>query len=189
MSAPNAATHPTPEELLREAPTICRWLRHYGVPEVDLDDATAETIAAAWLGVDRGSYQPDPVMPPRAALLCWLRGIAWRQGATALGRAFRRREVPIEHMPKGRAMTIEGELQARDELSLLDGLAPERRETILLYALGCGAPEIAAKMSTCESTVWSRLRQARLDLLAILRREAARGRMISRRPRVEVSSG
>ena len=167
---------PEPEELLREAATICRWLRHYGVPEVDLDDATAETIAAAWLGVDRGSYQPDPVMPPRAALLCWLRGIAWRQGATALGRAYRRREVPSDQMPKGRAMTIDDELQARDELSLLDGLKPERRMVLLAYAAGCGIPEIADAMGANVSTTWGRLRQGRLDLLAILQRRAARDR-------------
>ena len=167
---------PSPEELLREAPTICRWLRRYGVPEGDLDDVTAETIAAAWLGVERGSYRPDPTMPRRAGLLCWIRGIAWRQGATALGRAYRRREVPSDQMPKDRATTIEDELVARDELSLLDALAPERREVLLAFAAGCGVPEIADAMGANVSTTWSRLRQGRLDLLAILRRRAARER-------------
>ena len=167
---------PSAVELLREAPTICRWLRRYGVPEVDLDDVIAETIAAAWLGVTRGSYRPDPAMPRRAGLLCWIRGIAWRQGATALGRAYRRREVPSDQMPKGRSTTIEDELQARDELTLLDALAPERRMVLLAFAAGCGIPEIAKAMGANESTTWGRLRQARLDLLAILRRKAARER-------------
>ena len=79
-------------------------------------------------------------------------------------------------MPEASTASAEGQLLARDELSLLCGIAPERRAVLLAHAVGCGVPEIAKAMGVCENTVWSRLRQGRLDLLAILRRRTARER-------------
>ena len=137
---------------------------------------TVETLAAAWESITRGLYQPLPDAKLRSTLRAWLQGIAWRRANTFFGRTYQRREVSVEQVPEDSAASTEGALLARDELSLLDGIAPERRAVLLAHASWCGVGEIAEVMGVCENTVWSRLRQGRLDLLAAMRREAAKTR-------------
>ena len=168
-------SRPTGAELVRETEAIRFWLRACGIPAVDLDDTTCDVIAAAWESIDRGLFDPYPEAKPRAALRTWLHGVTWRRASTYHKRAFRRHEVLVEE-PSGRATTPEGALLARDELELLTEIAPRRRAVLLAFAAGLGIPEIAAAMGANESTTWGRLRQGRLDLLAILRREAAKAR-------------
>jgi RNA polymerase sigma-70 factor, ECF subfamily len=175
-SWPNAVTYPTPEELLSEAPTIRRWLRRHGVPPVDMDDLVAEVIAAAWRSIDRGRFKPDPTLAPRTALHIWIWAVTWRRSSATLRRAHRKHEVLVAQTPLGSAQSPEPCLLARDELALLSAIKPRRRAVLLAHAAGITIPEIAAAMGANISTTWSRLRQGRLDLLALLRREAAKVR-------------
>jgi RNA polymerase sigma-70 factor (ECF subfamily) len=169
-------SRPTPEELLNEAPTIRRWLARHGVPEVDLDDMTAEVIARAWASIAKGCFKPDPILAPRTALQMWIWAVTWRQSSTFLNRAYRRHELLLEDVPDNSAVTTEGEIIARSDLALLDGIEPERRAVLIAHAAGLQMHEIAAAMGTPVATGWSRLRLARVDLLAILKRRAARER-------------
>ena len=169
-------SRPTGAELLRETAAIHFRLRSCGVSAADLDEVTADVIAAAWESITRGLYQPDPGAKPRSVLSAWLQGIAWRRANTLYGRAYRRREVSVEQVPETSAASSEGQLLARDELSLLCGIAPERRAVLIAHAAGCSVGEIAKAMGVCENTVWSRLRQGRLDLMAALRRRMVRER-------------
>ena len=171
------ATKPAAAELLREIDAIHFWLRRCGVCSVDIDEVTAETIAAAWESIERGRFQPYPEMKPRTALRSWLQGVAWRRASTFLGRAYRRREVSVGQVPEESTTTTEGEILARSELTLLDGIAAERRAVLLAHAAGCGMQSIAEAMGIPVSTAWTRLRLGRLDLLAALRRRAARERL------------
>lgn len=169
-------SRPTGAELLRETAAIHFRLRSCGVSAADLDEVTADVIAAAWESITRGLYQPQPTTRPRSVLRAWLQGIAWRRANTLYDRAYRHREVSVEQVPDVITASAEGQILARDELTLLCGIAPERRVVLLAHAAGCGVGEIAKAMGVCENTVWSRLRQGRLDLLAALRRRAARER-------------
>ena len=80
---------PTGAELLRETAAIHFRLRSCGVSAADLDEVTADVIAAAWESITRGLYQPDPGAKPRSVLSAWLQGIAWRRANTIYGRAYR----------------------------------------------------------------------------------------------------
>ena len=112
VSRPEVATKPAPAELLREVEAIHFWLRRCGVCSADIDEVTAETIAAAWESIERGRFHPYPEMKPRTALRSWLLGVAWRRANTFLGRAYRRREVSVE-LPEDSTTTTEGEILAR----------------------------------------------------------------------------
>ena len=100
----------------------------------DIDEVTAETIAAAWESIERGRFQPYPEMKPRTALRSWLQGVAWRRASTFLGRAYRRREVSVEQVPEDSTTTTEGESLARSEGSFghdqLGLVPPEHAGTI-----------------------------------------------------------
>ena len=176
VNRPDAATKPGAAELLLETKAIHFRLRNCGVSAADLDEVTAETIAAAWESIERGRYQPHPDAKPRSVLRAWLQGVAWRRASTFLGRAYRRREVLFEQVPDDITATTEDEILARDELSLLDGIAPERRSVLLAHAAGCSMQSIAESLGIPVATGWSRLRQGRIDILAALRRRAARER-------------
>ena len=169
---------PTAAELVKQRPVISRWLRYYGVVPNDVEDITAETIAAAWHAIDRGRYEPTAGKPRRVALLNYLLGIAWRQASTSLGKAHKHREIATEPacMPRDAAVNTEPCLLARDELALLNEIKPRRRAVLLAHAAGCSMQAIAESLSIPVATGWSRLRKGRADLLAILRRETAKAR-------------
>lgn len=169
-------SQPKPDDLLCETPAIRRWLSRLGVPESDLDDVVAEVVASAWASIVRGSFKPDPELAPKAAFQKWIWGVTWRQGSTALNRAYRRRELVFAEVPDSRTTTEEPAILARDELTLLCGIPLRRRAVLLAHAAGCSMPEIAKALGIPVSTGWTHLRLARVDLLAILRRRAARDR-------------
>ena len=169
-------SQPKPDDLLRETPAIRRWLARLGVPEADLDDVVAEVIARAWASIARGNFKPDPELPPRTALQKWMWAVTWRQSSTFLSRAYRRHELIFAEVPDSRATTEEPAILARDELALLCGIPLKRRAVLLAHAAGCGIPEIAEALGIPVATAWSLLRLARVDLLAILKRRAARER-------------
>jgi DNA-directed RNA polymerase specialized sigma24 family protein len=180
MSAPYPfpPVRPTAAELVRETKVLRRWLINYGVDRSDVDDMAAEVIIAAWRAGQEDRFRPDPAVPDRIALLGWLKGIMWRTASNFLNSAQHRREIPRggADMTDGSSVNLEAQVIARDEMALLAGVRFERRMILLAHAAGCGMPEIAEAAGINTSTAWSRLRQGRLDLLAILRRRAARDR-------------
>lgn len=175
---PFPPVRPTAPELIRESATIKRWLRNYGVEPNDVDDMTAEVVIAAWRAGQEDRYRPDPMKPDRVALIGFLYGVAWRVAASFLDLARHRYESPRggADMADGGSANIEGAIIARDEMTVLAEVQFDRRMVIIAHAAGCPMGEIAKAAGIPQSTAWSRLRQGRLDLLAILRRRAARER-------------
>jgi DNA-directed RNA polymerase specialized sigma24 family protein len=178
MTAPFPPVRPTAAELLCEVKVIKRWLRRYGVDPVDVEDMTAEVVIAAWRAGQENRYRPDPMKPDRVALIGFLYGVAWRVAASFLDLARHRYESPrgAADMADGGSANIEDAIIARDEMALLAGVRFDRRMIMIAHAAGCPMGDIAEAAGINPSTAWSRLRQGRLDLLAILKRRAARDR-------------
>ena len=168
--------HPTATDVLHEAPAIRRAALRRGVPARDVDDVIQEVVLAALVAISQNVFRPDPRIPPRVALLSWLRGITWRCSVRLMSLARVRLEVITK---SGRLPELQGEISARDDpalliLSLLRKLKPERRAVLERVALGDGMPEIARELGIPVATGWTRLRLGRRDLLAALRRATAR---------------
>jgi DNA-directed RNA polymerase specialized sigma24 family protein len=98
--------------------------------------------------------------------------------STYRGRAHRRHEQLIDpaDMPDTAVRGPLAMIIACDELKILGEVTPARRKVLVAFGQGYGIPEIAEVLAIPVATAWGRLRQGRLDLLAILRRNAARGR-------------
>lgn len=144
-------------------------LRRLGVADADLDDLTHDVFVKAFRGFE--SYDPDrPVRP-------WLFGIAMRLAMDYRERAsYRVRRAPaleLEQRSNLEAPEPEGRLSAAETRDLLfralDHLSFDRRSVLVLHELnGHTIPEIAEMTGTGESTLYSRLRLARLDLMQAL---------------------
>lgn len=142
----------------REFDYVWRCLRRLGLPEAERPDAAHEVFLVLhrrWDEIDR-----------TRTLRPWLFGVARRVAAAARARD---REPPTDAEPAA----VEDPQQARREL-LRRGLAElddDRREVIVLHDLeGYTGAEIADMLDVPVNTVHSRLRLARADLLAIVRR-------------------
>jgi RNA polymerase sigma-70 factor (ECF subfamily) len=179
MSRPYDASKPEVDALLVEAPSIRRWLEYHRVPEIDRDDLVSETISIAWWSIQLGNYKPDPSMTERAALKAWIRGMTWRHVATYRGRAHRRYEQMMDpaELPARAVQDPLAVIIAYDELKILAEVKPARRKVLVAVAQGHGMTEIADAMGIPLATAYSRLRHARLDLAAALRRRAAGERL------------
>ena len=142
----------------REFEYVWRSLGRLGVPESDIPDAVNEVFLVLyrrWNEVDR-----------KDALRPWLFGVA-RRIASAL-RA-KRREQPSELDPPA----AEDPLVAKRKLlwKAMGGLDEDRRAVLILHDLeGHTGAEIAAMLDIPVNTVHSRLRLARADLLAAVKK-------------------
>jgi RNA polymerase sigma-70 factor, ECF subfamily len=184
-----------------------RWL---GVNEVDLDDVLQEVLLAVHRGLGSyapwysqrptksevdygdGHGRADPALPDGPdPLKRWLFGIAWRQVSTFRSRAYRRREVcagagstwPHEILDPAPGPEHSAAADQRGRLvgELLQALPSDRRVVLVMHdLLDVGVPEIADDLSTCESTVWSRLHQARTDFRAAVARRKKEERTVLR---------
>jgi RNA polymerase sigma-70 factor, ECF subfamily len=150
---------------------VWRSLRRLGVPLHALDDAAQEVFLVALRRHDE--------FEGRSAIKTWLFGIAWNV-ARSLARSPSRRE---EALPDGVADAQElgpQEAASRSEAirmlyALLDELESERRAVFVMSELEeMSAPEIAEITGTPLNTVYSRLRAARSDFDAALKRRRAR---------------
>jgi RNA polymerase sigma-70 factor (ECF subfamily) len=144
----------------RELDYVWRTLGRLGVPSADLADATHDVffvVFQRWADFDA----TRPVRP-------WLFGIARRVAA-----AVRRREPVAEsvEVPVGG-----GRRDARDDERdllwiALAGLDEDRRVVVILHDLeGHTSAAIAEMLAVPVNTVSSRLRLARADLVAAVRR-------------------
>lgn len=144
----------------REFDYVCRSLGRLGIAPADLADHAHEVFLVLyrrWHDVDR-----------ERSLRPWLFGVARRVAADARAK---RREHASEHVdvpdPASDPRIAERDLLWR----ALDALDDDRRTVVILHDLeGHTGAEIAALLELSPNTVHSRLRLARADLLAAVRR-------------------
>jgi RNA polymerase sigma-70 factor (ECF subfamily) len=144
-------------------------LRRLGIPDRDLEDLCHDVFVAFYRG--RDGYDPSrPVKP-------WLFGIAFRVASDYRRRMQNRFEVP-DGVPDrgGDAFPAPDEQLAAAEgralvLRALQALDLDRRAVFVMHELdGCSMPEIAEVLSAPLNTLYSRLRLARADFSAAVRR-------------------
>jgi RNA polymerase sigma factor (sigma-70 family) len=157
---------------------VCRALRRQGVASADAEDLAQEVFLVMWRRWS--DYDVDRPLRP------WLGGIAYR-----LAHHYRRRrwrEVPgsaadEENVEDGGLAGEERLTAWRAQALVLEALThlPDRHRTVIvLHDLGgLTVQELATKLSTPLSTVYSRIRRARLALLDELRRLDATGKTIA----------
>lgn len=142
----------------REFDYVCRNLGRLGVPAADVPDAAHDVFLVLhrkWSELDVGR----PIRP-------WLFGVARR---VAYGVREKRREVPAVVDP---AADDDPRVAQRDLVwRALAALDDERRAVLVLHDFeGHTGAEIAAMLDIPANTVHSRLRLAREDLLAAVRK-------------------
>lgn len=142
----------------REFDYVWRNLGRMGVPHAEIPDAVHEVFIVLhrrWNELDRGR----PLRP-------WLFGVARRIAADLRAK---RREEPTDVEPPARE---DPRIAERDLLwRALATLDEDRRTVIILHDLeGHTGAEIAAQLDIPVNTVHSRLRLARADLLAAVRK-------------------
>lgn len=145
-------------------------LRRLGVRAGDLEDVSHD----AFIVVERRLRDYDPERPIRP----WLFGIAYRVAVGHLRLARHRREElrgDLEsHAVDDRPDAHEA-LEAREArelvLDALDGLDTDRRAVLVMHDIdGFGMPEIAGELGIPLDTGYSRLRLARADFKAAVKR-------------------
>ncbi|HTJ44061.1 MAG TPA: sigma-70 family RNA polymerase sigma factor [Kofleriaceae bacterium] len=145
----------------REFDYVWRTLGRLGVPPSDLADAAHEVFLVVFrrwkeLDLDRG-------------LRPWLFGVARRVAADARRKAA---NAPATSLDREPAAPDQPDHAERDLLwRALAELDEDRRVAVILHDLdGYTGAEIASMLDVPANTVHSRLRLARADLLAIVRR-------------------
>lgn len=147
---------------------LLRALRRLGVAERDLEDAAQET----WVAVHRHFGAYDPARPARP----WLTTFAFHVASNHRRLARHRHEVPAPERDSDPAMGSlagpDGSHAARDLLlRALDELTLAKRDVFVLHDVESVEPkEIASLLGIPVNTVYSRLRAAREELSAIVRR-------------------
>ncbi len=142
----------------RELDFVWRTLGRFGIPPADVQDAAHEVFLILY----RRWKELDPERPVHR----WLFGVARRVAADFRAK---RREEPTQSEPA----TSEDPLAAKRELlrRAMDALDDDRRAVIILHDLeGHTGAEIASLLDIPVNTVHSRLRLARADLVAAVRK-------------------
>jgi RNA polymerase sigma-70 factor (ECF subfamily) len=147
---------------------LWRSLRRLGIPQRDLEDVTHDVLLQVFSQLDR--YDTErPIRP-------WLFGFAFRI-ASDYRRSARHRFEKLDPEIDGadpapavvdRLVRAEALGVGYDALSCLE--LPWRAVFILHELDGCTAPEIARSLETPLNTVYSRLRAAREQFNAAVRR-------------------
>jgi RNA polymerase sigma-70 factor (ECF subfamily) len=152
-----------------ESSYVYHTLRRLGVREGDLEDVTHEVFVV----VHRCLSEYDP----RRSLRPWLFGIAFRAASDHRRLARHRREVagaPDDEPVDGAPLADEWIAREQDRrlcLQALDDLELDRRAVLVLHDIdGQTMPEIARTLAIPLNTAYSRLRLAREQLKAAVRR-------------------
>jgi len=149
---------------------VWRSLRRLGVATSGLDDAAQEVFLVA--------FRRAADFEGRSTVKTWLFGIAWNVARRAARGPSRREEPLPEHVAS--IATNQEESASRAEAvrtlyEVLDGLDGEKRAVFVMAELEeMTAPEIADIAGIPLNTVYSRLRAARGDFDAALKRRRAR---------------
>lgn len=153
-------------------PYVWRTLRRLGVAPADVEDVAHEVFVV----VHRRLVDFDGQRPIKP----WLFGIAYRLASEDRRRAHRRLEVttPIMDLPGSAPCAddlIEFDERRRLVLECLQSLSLDQRAVLILLDIdGEAAAEVAAAMGLPLQTVYSRLRAARKNFAASVRRTKLR---------------
>jgi len=156
-----------------ELPYVWESLRRLGVREADLEDLAHDMFIA----LQRRLPDYDPARPLRP----WLFGFALRVASDYRKSARVKLEVGAVPFDVADARPgAEERLAAREARDLilraLDRLTLEQRAVFALHDLdGCSMPEIADALGEPLNTLYSRLRAARVEFTAAVRRLPAGG--------------
>jgi RNA polymerase sigma-70 factor (ECF subfamily) len=170
---PKAAPLDVASVFAREADYVHTSLRRLGVHPNNLEDAVHDVFSAVHR--HQGTYDPA------RSLRAWLYGFSVRVASNHRRTTRRRRETdpppvePADDRPSAETML---ESNARRSLLLraLDTLKEERRDVLVLHDLdGIPMPELARSLALPLNTAYSRLRLAREDIAAAVRRLQAGG--------------
>jgi RNA polymerase sigma-70 factor (ECF subfamily) len=176
VTATAESRDPDPERPLRlrqlfeqHAAFVWRSLRRLGVPEADLDDVLQEVFLVVYRRL--ADYEE------RDRGRAWLYSICTRVAQTQRRTRSRRREQLSSEIPEGRvAPTQLVRVEEREALALghrlLATLPDEQREVFVLYEIEhLPMQQIADALSCPLYTAYSRLRTARIKILAELEKE------------------
>lgn len=147
---------------------VCNTLRRFGVRPGDLSDKAHDVFVAVF--ERRADF--DPSRPARP----WLCGFAYRVAADHRRNAWTRRAVFDDTAEPAPDVADPGERldAARNRalvLAALETIELDRRVVFVMSDLdGVSAPEVAAALSIPLGTVYSRLRLAREDFSAAVKR-------------------
>ncbi len=152
-----------------EGAYVWKSLRRLGVPSSDLEDLTHDLF----LEVQRRLDDYDPSRPVRP----WLFGFALRLSMRHNKRAHRRREQPeADQDERADASALPDEQLAAGQdrrlvLQALEAIDMSRRAVFVLHDIdGEPMPEIARALGVPVNTAYSRLRAARQDFAAAVKR-------------------
>jgi len=167
---PDGNSPPQLRELFEEhASFVWRSLRRLGVAEADLDDMLQEVFLVVYQRL--GDYEE------RSRARSWLYSICVRVASGQRRKVNRRRENVTMELPEQRTAPEQLQ-QVEDREALLLGhrllalLPDEQREVFVLYEVEeMPMTEIAQALGCPLYTAYSRLRTARLKLLAEVTRE------------------
>jgi RNA polymerase sigma-70 factor (ECF subfamily) len=142
-------------------------LKRLGIHDHDLEDLTHDVF----MRVYRSRAEYDPQRPIRP----WLFGVAFRAASTFRRSARQRREVVADTQFHGEIRATEDPTDAaanrRLVLESLQALDLKKRAVFVMHELsGYSAPEIAEALGEPLNTVYSRLRVAREQFEAEVRR-------------------
>jgi RNA polymerase sigma-70 factor (ECF subfamily) len=150
-------------------------LKRLGVPEKDLKDQTQDVFLTVHNIL--GDY--DPARPLRP----WLFGIAYRFAARYRSLARHRREVLSDDVPEtpfdqgGADEALILRERQRLVLEAIEAIDLGKRAVFVMAEIdGHAMPEIAAALGVPLNTAYSRLRLAREEFAAAIKRLRARGR-------------
>jgi RNA polymerase sigma-70 factor (ECF subfamily) len=149
------------------APYVWNTLRRLGVAEGDLEDLTHDVFVQ----VQRHFGEYDAARPARP----WLFGFAFRIASQDRRRARRRFEVQREAEAVDPSAPPDEQLAARRDRQLvveaLGHVPAERRAVFVLYEIdGVSMDEVARTLGIPLNTAYSRLRVARGEFAAAVRR-------------------
>lgn len=172
-----AAAPPPPIDFraLYDAQLAYVWntLRRLGVPASELEDLCHDVFVIVFRHLDRYDRR-RPLKP-------WLFGIAFRVASDYRRSARVRREVPgaARELPSS-APSADEEVARRQGRALvaqaLEALELDRRAVFVMHDIdGHAMPEIAEALGVPLNTAYSRLRLARADFTAAVRRVQAKG--------------
>ncbi len=169
---------PTLENVLAQHGTFLRTtLRQLGVPAADVDDVQQEVLLAVHRGLGRFDPQLAPIRSKE--LRGWLFGICRRQAASyrraqALRPESATESAVVERISDGTPPPEEHLAGAEGMaclMRLVGNLLPERQAVFVAHEIeGTPIAEVAVALAIPENTAWNRLRLARGDLAAAVRR-------------------
>jgi RNA polymerase sigma-70 factor (ECF subfamily) len=144
-----------------------RTLRRLGVAERDVEDYAHEVF----LAVHRELPKYDPGRPIRPWLFAFCFRVASHYRRKARREVIDETTAEREDLREGADAVVEREQQRRLVLLALDGLELERRAVFVLHELdGVTCEQIARTLEIPVGTVYSRLRVAREEFAAKVKR-------------------